>query len=63
MNCSSLLKIIRNTGNIINITKILHKQSHEQTLHGLLPAFEHCQPQHQWISNFNQLRPPKPKTI
>jgi len=54
---------MRNTGNIINNTKILHKQSHEQTLHGLLPAFEHSQPQHQWISNFNQLQPPKPTTI
>ena len=47
----------------MNITKILHKQSHEQTLRGLLRAFEHCQPQNQWISNFNQLRPPKPTTI
>ena len=63
MNSSTLSKIIRNTGNIINITKILHKKSHEQTLHGLLPAFEHCQTQTQWISNFNQLQPPKPTTI
>ena len=47
----------------MKITKTLHKKSHEQTLHGLLPAIEHCQTQTQWISNFNQLQPPKPTTI